>query len=461
MGALGDSGGTGSQDDRLVAAVRTRDADAVRMVLEAGADPDAFGADGLPVLCTAVAAYDGPVAEALVDGGAHQNRLLPDGTTPLLRAVELGSPAVVTALLGNEPQLRLPQTAQKRLLALARNWYERGAAEELRRRTGAPGPAEVLVIPDCEYNRVEQISVGGLTVRAGHGAVLTWLEEAFHIPTPVGELAARALRHPEEEDANWHVDWFAACFTLSQRRDKDTWSAVEAMRHHPSPAHRAFVACSLGIGVGIEPTDQDWYAKERNRLLTAWAAEEGDGKVLAKVLDAHPGGDHPDKEALGLRYTNHTDPRVRREVPYFLYARGTPPTPEATTALLALAHDPDPAVRRAVGNALGAGPGLTPDIRNALLTLIRDPDEGARSSAAVALSRFRDRTPAVTDAFRALLDEENQLLRLEGAYGLAQLDDPRTEEAYERVGPLGPAFDIDHRASGLWQWRSRNRPERS
>ena len=456
MATTGDGRRDESRSGRLVSAVRARDADAVRALLEEGADPDTAGEDGLPVLCAAVAAYDEPVAEALLEGGADQDRPLPDGTTPLLRAVDLGSPAMVTALLGNEPQLRLPQSAQARLLSLARNWYETGAAQELRRRTGVSGPVEVVLTLDDEYKHVERVSLGGLTVRAGHGAVLTWLERSFRIPTPVAELAARALRHPDEK----HVEWFEACFALSQRRDEEAWSAVVGLRHHPSPAHRRFAAYSLGIGVSVETTGQDWYAKARNRLLAIWAIEETDGEVLAKVLEAYPGDDHPDQEALGLRHANHADPRVRREVPYYLHRHGVPLSPAGTTALLALARDPETAVRSAVCSALGAGRDLTSETRNALLTLVRDPDSGVRAGAAVALSSSRDRAPVVTDAFRALLDDDDRMLRLEGAYGLAQLDDPRTEEAYERVGPLGSGFEHDHRALGLWRWSRRNRPDR-
>ncbi|MBB4951329.1 hypothetical protein F4556_006864 [Kitasatospora gansuensis] len=435
----------------------------MRALLEEGADPDTVGEDGLPVLCVAVAAYDERVAEALVEGGADQYRSLPDGTTPLLRAVDLGSPTMVLTLLLDEPQLRVPQGMQERLLALARHWYEIGAAEELRRRTGTPGPAAVRLIPDGEYNRIEQISLGELTVRAGHGGILTWLERAFHIPTPVDELAARALRYPDEEDADSHGDWFAACFTLGERRDKETWAAVAALRHHPSPAHRGFLADALGVGgVSVGTAGQDWYPDARNRLLAAWAADETDGRVLARVLAAYPGcNEGPDSEALGLRYADHPESRVRSEVPYYLHTHGVPLTPAATTALLALARDPEAEVRAAVCHVLGGGRDLTSETRNALLTLVRDPEAGVRVTAAVALSSSGDREPAVADAFVLLLDEEDQLLRLEGAYGLAKLDDPRTGAANERVGPLGPGFEHDHRASELWYWTWRNRPDQA
>ncbi|MYQ89699.1 MULTISPECIES: ankyrin repeat domain-containing protein [unclassified Streptomyces] len=105
----------------LASAVRAGDTRAVRAPLESGADPDTVDATGLPVLCAAVAADDERVAAASVEGGADPDRLLPDGTTPLWRAVEGGSPAIVSAVLGDEPRPRLAGASRARLLALARS----------------------------------------------------------------------------------------------------------------------------------------------------------------------------------------------------------------------------------------------------------------------------------------------------------------------------------------------------
>jgi hypothetical protein len=205
-------GGEKTGSGRLVDAVRAKDADTVRELLAAGADPDTVGPDGLPVLCAAVAAYDAPVAEALVEAGADPDRALPDGTTPLERAVVGGSPAVFAAVLGTEPRLRLPEDARERLLALARRWYETGAAEELRRLTGARGPAETARVLDDDHDWVREVTLGGRTVRAGHGSVLSSLEWAFRILPPVDELIARAVR--EQDDA--HVDRWAVRSVLAR-----------------------------------------------------------------------------------------------------------------------------------------------------------------------------------------------------------------------------------------------------
>ncbi|WP_031480759.1 HEAT repeat domain-containing protein [Streptomyces bicolor] len=437
--------GEGGLDGRLRSAVRAGDAEAVRELLNRGADPDAVDTSGLPVLCVAVAAYDAPVAEALVEGGADPDRVLPDGTTPLWRAVDGGSPATFSAVLGKEPRLRLPEAARDRLLALARSWYETGVAEELRRRTGAPGPATSVRVEDDEYDWVTQISLGGLVVRAGHGAILTSLEWTFRVLTPVDELIARALEQPDEE----HVVWSTVCWILTQRRSFETWSAVVAHRHDADRAHRLFVLDYLRTR-GFLDTSR-YYEKQASELLAVWATEETDGEVL----DTFTEYGHPDQEAIGLRHAGHPDARVRREVPYALCVDDVARSPAARSALLALVHDPAAEVRLRACQAGLRDDDLLPEITPALLSLAEAPDAGLRGPAAEALADSRDRTPVVADALAALLGDDSQLVRLVAAYGLALRDDPRTAEAFERVGPLGDGFEHDHRADELWRWKWR------
>ncbi|WP_394817725.1 HEAT repeat domain-containing protein [Streptomyces doebereineriae] len=434
-------------DRRLRSAVRAGNAEAVRDLLDPGADPDAVDADGLPVLCGAVTAYDAPVAEALVEGGADTDRVLPDGTTPLWRAIDGGSPAVFSAVLGKEPRLRLSQATRERMLALARHWYETGAVEELRRRTGVPGPAETVRVQDDEYDWVDQVSLGDLIVRDGHGAILTSLEWAFRILTPVDELIARAVGRYDEN----HVNWSTVCWILTQRRSLETWSAVVAHRHDPDPAHRRFVVDYLRMW-GFLDTSPYFETKE-SELLAAWSAEETDGEILAKVLDAFTDRDHPGQEAIGLRYCDHPDPRVRREVTYALSADYAPRTPAARAALRTLMRDPDAEVRLRACTASMRDDDLLSETTRALLLLIEDPDAVPRGAPVAALAGSRDRTPAVADALAGLLDDDNQLVRLEAAYGLALRDDPRTAKAIERVGPLGDGLEHHHRAGALWWWR--------
>lgn len=419
----------------------------MRELLEQGVDPDTVDESGLPVLCGAVAAYDAPVAGALVEGGADPDRVLPDGTTPLERAVDGGSPAVFSAVLGAEPRLRLPEDARERLLRLARQWYETGVVEELRRRTGAPGPATTVRVQDDEYDEIDQVCLGGLVARAGHGGILTSLEWAFRVLPPVDELIDRALEHPDEHDAN---RW-AVLSTLLERRSYETWSAVVAHRHHPSPSHRRFVMDYVRVRA-LMWTGNGSYEKKESAFLATWAAEEQDGETLAKVLDAFTDYDHPDQEAIGLRHAGHPDPRVRRAVPYALSKEYVPRSPAARDALRTLTRDPDAEVRLAACTAAMRDDSLLPDLTGALLLLIKEPDASVRSTAAARLATSGDRTPAVADALAALLHDGDQNVRLEAGYGLAERDDPRTADAIERVGPLGDLHVDDHRVSALWSW---------
>jgi HEAT repeat protein len=445
------------RDERLVAAVRAGDAGAVRDLLSSGASPDATGKDGLPVLCAAVAAYEGEVVRALVENGADPDRLLPDGTTPLWRAIDGGSPAVFTSALGRDLRL-LPEAERQRLLALARDWAETGTEAELRRRTGASGPAESVRVEDGEFGNgtVELVSLGGRSVRAGHGAIVTLLESYLGVLTPREELMARAFARTDPD----HVERWAAAFALSDRRDRETWSSVVADRHHPDRDRRGFVLRVLRYADVVRFVYPCPYEREETDLLAAWVAEETDPELLRDLLDLFLGRGHPEQEAIALRYADHPDAPVRAEVPYALGTEGAPLTPAARTALLALARDPDPGVRSAAGSVLGQWHDLSPEVGRALLDLTRDPDPWVRRRGAEALALSEDRSPEASAALWALRGEEDQQLRLEGAHGLARRDDPRTEEAYERVGPLtAPEFEHDHRVGALLhhRWRRDDR----
>ncbi|MGW4669086.1 ankyrin repeat domain-containing protein [Streptomyces sp. NPDC004324] len=440
----------------LVGAVRRGDADSVLALLESGADPDTVTDDGLPVLCLAVAAYDTDVAKALVEGGADPDRRLPDGTTPLRRAVDGGSPAMVEAVLGREPRLRLPEAERAHLLTLARHWYERGAENELRRRTGGFGPAYRAWVRDDEYARASQVTLDGLTVRDGHGAILTALEWAFRVLTPVDELVARALALGDRE----HVDRSAALWVLNERRSKQTWSALTAHRHSPDPERRRFVLDVLH-GHLLSPTSgRNSHEKETAELLVAWAMEgEADPRVLADVLRVLSETEHRESPSVGLRYAGHPAPQVRAQVPDLLLGlgEGTPLRPlgaAARAALLVLAGDKDRTVRAGAARALVVAHDVSPGLTDTVVELLGDPVAKVRARTAEALAHSTNRDAVVADALAALLDEEDFTLRLHAAYGLLRRDDPRTGEAIERLGPLSrPGFEHDPRFSALWRWK--------
>ncbi|MEU9059399.1 ankyrin repeat domain-containing protein [Streptomyces sp. NPDC048430] len=264
-------------DSRLVAAVRERDAAAVGELLAAGSDPDALGEDGWPLLCAAVASYDVPVAEALVAGGADPYRRLPDGSTPLLRAVDGGCVAGVDALIdGTGPVTDAAVRAE--LLDRARQWHRTGTLAELRRRTGASGPAvRVRVREEGSFQDYEQFTLGGVTVREGHSEILSVLEACFGVRTPFDELLGRALAFPDPE----HANWWGAFFVLCRREDDETWGAAAALRSHPDPVRRLFAAQLLKALADGSPFSQTCpYEQRALEIFLPWATQEEDPVVL-------------------------------------------------------------------------------------------------------------------------------------------------------------------------------------
>ncbi|MGW5400048.1 HEAT repeat domain-containing protein [Streptomyces sp. NPDC003952] len=438
-------------------AVRAGDTEAVRRLLDGGADPDAPDEDGLPPLCAAVAAYAYETAEALVEAGADPDRVLPDGTTPLLRAVESGSRAVVGALLWSrdlpDPGERLPEAERTRLLDAARRWHGAGAEAELRRLTGAAGPAEVSTVEEA-WVLVEEVGLGGLTVRAGHGAVLTILEGVFGVPVPLEELVARAVRHTDSS----HVDWSAAKFRLEGRLAEGSREVVTALRHHPSPVHRRFAADWLLTLQWRLRADAYPYDEEDREVLADWADVEADPEVLALVLWALTEHDvaHPRLGSLGLRYAAHPDPGVRlRAVDCMGRPDGPLPVAERE-ALRLLAGDPEDEVRYEAALSLLSAQQDVEAMHGVIRDLVRDPGSPMRMAAAERLGESGDRTADATDLLLSLLDTDDTLTRLLGAYGLALRDHPDTPRAYERAEELGPFHRYDHRANGLWDWEKRN-----
>ncbi|MEU0387446.1 HEAT repeat domain-containing protein [Streptomyces chartreusis] len=403
--------------EELVAAVRRGDADEVRALLESGADPDTLD-DGLPVLCRAVAAYDEPVAEALLQAGADPLRRLPDGSTPLLRAVDGGAHRLVDALALH--RVPLPAPEREEMLARARHWAETGAEAELRRRTGLTGPVERVRVEDGEIGWwCEQLTLGGTTVRDEHLAVLTSMEERYGIRASFDELVARALAHPDRD----HVVWCDVVFTLGRRIDEETWQWSRDLLNHPDRTHRLLAAdllLSLILGDVVKGGQPFW---ERGRELVPWAEQEEDPQVLAVLLHAMTHDSAPEIEAVGLSYLTHPDPSVRALVPQTVHR------PESLTTVLTLARDEDPGVREAACRWLG---------------------------------HHRGPEPEVGDALVALTHDERQPIRICAVSGLAYRDDPRCVEAEHRIGPVDAELPFDERLMDVWRYqRRREAAERS
>ncbi|WP_104814252.1 ankyrin repeat domain-containing protein [Kitasatospora sp. MMS16-BH015] len=396
--------------------MRRGDEGAVRILLEDGADPETFDEHGLPVLCLAVAAFDASVAGHLVTGGADASRRLPDGTTPLLRAVDSGSVGLVRALLDEPPSLH--GSARAELLARARQWHETGAVAMLRQSTGSVEPvAPVRVRDPLWFTDYHELRLGGLTVRDGHTGVLALLERSFGLCPTVTELADRAgaLEHPDHE----HASWSELVETLAARHDEETWAGAAALRAHPDPVHRRFgvevlVSLNLADLIADLPTP---FERPTRELLLDWAAAGDRPEVLAELLAGLSHHEDPRIEPLGLSYLSHPSPSVRARVPSAL---------DCTA--------PDHPARRT----------FTPAGLAALLTLAQDADAEVRAVAGYQLAESAHQEPAVADALAALLDDARQVTRIWAVSGLAQRDDPRCLAGATRIGPIA-----DRQA---WSW---------
>ncbi|MFF9116920.1 HEAT repeat domain-containing protein [Streptomyces massasporeus] len=405
--------------ERLVEAVRRKDPDEVRALLDDGADPDTL-AEGLPVLCLAVAAYDTPVAEALLEGGADPLRPLPDGSTPLTRAVDGGAHLLVHALATS--RIPLPAPARADMLARARRWSEVGAEAELRRITGLTGPIERIRVVDDEIGWwCEQLTLGTTTVRDEHRAILTSMEQRYGIRAPFDELVDRALTHPDRD----HVVWSDVVFTLGRRLDEETWQWTRDLLNHPDRLHRLLAAeilLFLILGDPLKGGDPFW---ERGRELVPWAEQEEDPEVLAALLNAMTHDSAPEIEAVGLSHLTHPDPRVRALVPD------------------TLEHSGDGRSR------------VRPEALAMVLTLAGDEDSGVREAACRRLGHHRGNEPEVGDALVALTHDERQEIRIDAVSGLAHRDDPRCVEAEHRIGPVGEELRGDERLLDVWRYQRR------
>jgi hypothetical protein len=401
--------------------------DEVRDLLHAGADPEAV-VDGLSVLCLAIDAYDEPVAEALVAAGADPLRALPDGTTPLLRAVDGGSDVMVAAVL---PELvHLSSAVRTELLDRARQWTQAGAEAELRRRTCESGPVERSRGEHhgwcCHW---EQLTLGGVSVWDGHAGILSNLEARFGLRTPFDELVARALEQPDPD----HAVWSTVSLVLSARMDEETWAAAVALGRQPDRLRRLFAADVLKcliMGLGSDLLNPDDLFEDRGpEVLVPWAAAEEDIEVLAAVLNALTESTGPEIEPLLLSHLTHPDPRIRMLVPHGL--------------------------RRDEGRVL-----VRPENLSAVLTLVRDPDSRVRATAGHWLAEYPGRHPRIADALAELVDHEDQLIRIYAVYGLALHDDPRCVEAERHIGPVDrEKWPDTWLLDAVWryQWRQRER----
>ncbi|MFJ6784136.1 HEAT repeat domain-containing protein [Streptomyces yangpuensis] len=402
-----DAGGRtdDGEEPPLVAAVRAGDTFLVKCLLEADKNDDevseAFG--------VAVRAFRGDLAELLLMGGADAGRCAPHELPSLREAVDFGSPTLVEALLDHSIRDRYPAAELREMRDLARSWYEAGTEAELRRRTGSPDETVRTRVQDDNYHTVGELTLGARTVRDGHGAILTDLEELLGIRAPFEELTARAVEHDED-----HIAWSRATILLSHRRDAETWTAVTALRTHTDPSHRLFGAELMRLTELFSDSPEDEVSVRAVDALVDWSAEERDPTLLAELLHGLGSYAGPHAEAALLAHAGHPDAGVRQAVAGGLGTRGEPAhlSGEARDALLALLADDDTDVRIAACHSAG---------------------ETARPDAVTG-------DPALADAMAALLHDPLRRVRLVAVYGLALHEDERCVEAADRLGPPRPGF---------------------
>ncbi|MEU5975306.1 HEAT repeat domain-containing protein [Streptomyces sp. NPDC047315] len=327
----------------LVAAVVDGDDGTAAALLADGADPDARDDDGRTVLHLAIDRFADRVAEALFDHGADLRLPDADGRGALVRTVDSGSPDLLLALVRRDPT-RLTDEERTELLALARHWHEVGVEAELRRRTGASGPVERRRVRD-QWTDCDEVSLGGLTVRDGHTAVLTELETEFGVPAPFDELLRRAVECADTS----HLTWSAAAAVIADTRDGAGWEAAAALRGHPDPLVRYFGVDVLRMTY-VTGWDFLWskgpnpWARRLLDVLLPWSDDEDDPEVLALVLYALAEDEDPRAVAALLRHLDHPEGRVRAEVARGLIRHDRPT--EHLDVVLSLTRDADPLVRQ-------------------------------------------------------------------------------------------------------------------
>ncbi|MFE6973056.1 HEAT repeat domain-containing protein [Streptomyces sp. NPDC057682] len=382
----------------VISAVRTGDADLVRTLLHEQSDPDDLDA----AFCLAVRMHAGHIAQLLLQYGADADRGRPEDLISLSEGVDSGSPALFETLLDQGNARGYPEAELLEARDLARRWHETGTEAELRRRTGSRDALVRTRVQDDEYSSVDAFTLGGATVRDGHGAILTFVEDLIGARTSFEELAVRALAHAGQEN---HATWNSVTILLGSRGDETTWTAAAALRTDPDPSRRLFGAEVLRLTHLFDDSDEDAFAGPALDVFTDWSAEETDVSVLTEIL-----------VALG----EHIDSR-------------------AEAALLPHAGHPDARVRRAVAQGLGewsSPPALSDDAREALVRLTADPDAVVRRAACSTLAQARDDDPALGDVLAAALGDADRLVQLTAVHGLAVHDNVRCVEAARLLGPL-------------------------
>jgi len=154
-----------NQYETLADAAMSRDAQAVRALLSAGADVNALGAYGTPALHWVVRVEDRATAGLLLDAGADPNLKTPQGVVPLHLAIANRDAAIVDLLLTAGADANLVDNAGETPLMLAARAGDAAVAAQLL-HAGAPVDAR-----DAEFGQTALM----VAVREGHADVVRLL----------------------------------------------------------------------------------------------------------------------------------------------------------------------------------------------------------------------------------------------------------------------------------------------
>ncbi|MFE5512220.1 HEAT repeat domain-containing protein [Streptomyces sp. NPDC056529] len=387
----------------LIAAVRNRDAQMVDILLRAGAVPDTADEHGTPVLCLAVEAFDLPMVKTLLDESARPDRADAFGRTPLLRAIELGSYDITNLLVSRGAHMWIKDIEGRDALALARHWHETDVIAEIRRKSGRQGPVDRSTVSSDSGFVCEQLSLGSLTVRTGHAAILTDLERAYGIATPFDELLSRALAEPNVD----HEVWWVTTATLSGRHGPTTWNAAAALRERPNPLERYFGAEVIRLTNLFDESDDAPFGGPLVDLFLPWVANEPDPRVTRVLTAGLADTSDPRREEPLTTLTRHIDSKVRQAALSGLRNPIERGDREALSAAIERTTDDDAAVRGQACRALGSAPIHDHGATDALAACLTDPDEDVRVEAAVRLALRDDpRGDEILDSLRPT-DEES------------------------------------------------------
>lgn len=261
---------TAGVEERLVEAIKSRDADAVRTLLAEGVDVNAPQPDGATALHWAVYRDDLDTATMLIEAGANVNAANELGATALWLAADNGSAPMIERLLeaGADPDVALPEGETPIMTAA---------------RTGSPDAVRLLIAHGADLNVAEQSRAQTAlmwAVAQGHHAIVEALLEHG------ADVAARSrvrprLMHADNTNASQYdqgVMWNRGGFTplLFAARHGDIDSA----------------ALLLAAGADVDDT-----APTGASALVV-ATHSGHGAFGATLLDAGA-----DPNAAGAGYT--------------------------------------------------------------------------------------------------------------------------------------------------------------